>query len=472
MADTIQLKRGEGVPSSLKTGEPAFDLLNKKLYIGDKNEKPIHINEEIEKLYYYGDKNIESSNINLFNFEKKNDGTALIRVNKNNRDTVTSLVIPYKYIDSENKEYIVTAIGSDGIRDCINLTSLIIPNSITEIAFCGIYGCTALESISIPDSVTIMGKDVLRACEGLSDIRLSNCINSLEEEALQDCMKLVNITVPKNISIIGNNAFCNCTSLKKVEILNDSINIHDNAFNLCPDDLILICNQGSNAEKYAKKNNINYMYNQVKSDIIVVGPKSLGAQEIYCTYYIEDMSNPDETTTIINQALLDAEKSIMKKVILMSDDSTIYYINKNISIPSEVALEGRIGSQETKSCIKAYGNLTVTIEMNVSSQIKNMRIYGVTLTSKKGNYISFCDIWKSNIIFTEENNVFEFNTTKTKDFLIQVFSNNNKIVNNSITGNIEVGNVSKNIIVNNIVDGSITNNGTNNLVTNNLLLIE
>lgn len=38
MANTIQFKRGTGVPSGLNAGEPAFDITNKKLYVGTGSE--------------------------------------------------------------------------------------------------------------------------------------------------------------------------------------------------------------------------------------------------------------------------------------------------------------------------------------------------------------------------------------------------------------------------------------------------
>ena len=220
------------------------------------------------------------------------------------------------------------------------------------------------------------------------------------------------------------------------------------------------------------------MYNQVKSneknktDIIIIGPKSLEAQGIDCTYYIEDMSNPTETTNIINQALQDAKNSIMKKVVLVPDGDTIYYINSDILIPSGVEVEGRVDSIGNKPYIREYDGSTVMITMNLLSQFKNMIIFGPLIRIIGGNCISFCDMVNVDVIFNYGNNVFNFNTIENGSILIQDDSDNNKIVNNSIKGYIEVRNSSKNIIVNNIVDGSITNNGTNNLVTNNLLLVE
>ena len=45
MANVIKIKRGSGTPTSLEYGEPAFDKLNKKLYIGGENNEVVEVGE-------------------------------------------------------------------------------------------------------------------------------------------------------------------------------------------------------------------------------------------------------------------------------------------------------------------------------------------------------------------------------------------------------------------------------------------
>ena len=52
------------------------------------------------------------------------------------------------------------------------LTSINIPNSVTEIGFDAFCGCKALTSITIPESVTKIGKGAFDECESLKEIIL------------------------------------------------------------------------------------------------------------------------------------------------------------------------------------------------------------------------------------------------------------------------------------------------------------
>jgi hypothetical protein len=47
MANTILLKKGHGAPSELQPGEPAYDLDNNKLYVGDKDSNPTQVNTDL-----------------------------------------------------------------------------------------------------------------------------------------------------------------------------------------------------------------------------------------------------------------------------------------------------------------------------------------------------------------------------------------------------------------------------------------
>ena len=57
-----------------------------------------------------------------------------------------------------NQTYRVTSIGFYAFRECSNLTSITIPNSVTSIGERAFYGCTGLTSVTIPNSVTSIGK--------------------------------------------------------------------------------------------------------------------------------------------------------------------------------------------------------------------------------------------------------------------------------------------------------------------------
>ena len=69
----------------------------------------------------------------------------------------------------------VTAIGCAMFKNCKNLKSVVIPDTVIIIKGAGLqrgafYGCTSLKSIVIPSSVMTIGKSAFDKCENLSDV--------------------------------------------------------------------------------------------------------------------------------------------------------------------------------------------------------------------------------------------------------------------------------------------------------------
>ncbi len=77
----------------------------------------------------------EPTDASYFNFDITT-GTII----KLNDTSITEVVIP-ESIDGVP----VTAIGASAFRDCTNLTSITIPNSVTSIGELTFYGCSSLQ---------------------------------------------------------------------------------------------------------------------------------------------------------------------------------------------------------------------------------------------------------------------------------------------------------------------------------------
>ena len=76
-------------------------------------------------------------------------------------------------------------------KDCTNLTSITIPNSVKVISYEAFSGCTNLASINIPDSVV-----------------------RIDDKAFSNCTSLTSITIPDSVTSIGMNVFSGCTNLQ------------------------------------------------------------------------------------------------------------------------------------------------------------------------------------------------------------------------------------------------------------------
>ena len=67
-----------------------------------------------------------------------------------------------------------------------NVTSITIPNSVTEIGYQAFTGCSKLTSIEIPNSVTSIGESAFRGCKNLASIIIPNSVTSIGESAFYD----------------------------------------------------------------------------------------------------------------------------------------------------------------------------------------------------------------------------------------------------------------------------------------------
>lgn len=91
--------------------------------------------------------------------------------------------------------YTIAAIGGGAFASQHQLTSVVLPEGVTEVEVRAFDGCNALENIDLPRSLEKIGIS-----------------------AFSNCSKLTEIILPENVSEIGDMAFVNCTSLRTVTI--------------------------------------------------------------------------------------------------------------------------------------------------------------------------------------------------------------------------------------------------------------
>lgn len=99
------------------------------------------------------------------------------------RDAITSVALPNG----------LTNIGSNAFNRCTQITSISIPSNVTEIGITSFYGCTKLTYVGIPSSVT-----------------------TIKTGAFQDCTSLTTIIIPNSVTSIGSQAFYGTSSLTSI----------------------------------------------------------------------------------------------------------------------------------------------------------------------------------------------------------------------------------------------------------------
>ena len=145
--------------------------------------------------------------------------------------TVTEVVIP-ETINGHK----VKSIAASAFENCLQLTSVNIPDSVTYIDAFAFMGCESLTSITIPDSVNFINDSAFMGCSSLAEINLpSSTTNSnfLGNAVFKGCSSLTEITLPDGLTSIPSESFCDCSSLTKVYIPDSVYEITLEAFNSC-----------------------------------------------------------------------------------------------------------------------------------------------------------------------------------------------------------------------------------------------
>ena len=121
---------------------------------------------------------------------------------------ITSISIP----DS------VTEIGVGAFYGCEQLVSVKLPKNITMIPLNAFTGCKKLESITIPDGVTIIEDSAFNNCDSLKTITIPGSVISIEMEAFHSCDNLTEVIILEGVKRIDWFAFRNCINLTRVVI--------------------------------------------------------------------------------------------------------------------------------------------------------------------------------------------------------------------------------------------------------------
>lgn len=210
---------------------------------------------EVDGMYY-----------NILNIE-----TRTCEVTSGDRLYTGDIVIP-EYVTLKGRTFAVTYIGENAFKDCIGLTSFVIPKFIHGVSNGAFNGCTALRKITIEDcenfiylgynswhdskaifydcplEVVYLGRELyFRNSEGgryksfppfkykrtLTDITIGKYIKKIDENTFYGCTSLTNITFGSSVTEIGDYAFEDCISLTNITLGNSITTIGSCAFSGC-----------------------------------------------------------------------------------------------------------------------------------------------------------------------------------------------------------------------------------------------
>ena len=136
-----------------------------------------------------------------------------------------------------------TVIAYDAFKDCTELTSIVIPNSVKKIGESSFEGCTNLKEVVIPDSVEIIYRyafkgctsltsivipasvidhDAFNGCTGLTEIVISDSVRMIIYNAFKGCTNLTSIVIPSSVTELKGLVFAGCANLTKISVAEDN----------------------------------------------------------------------------------------------------------------------------------------------------------------------------------------------------------------------------------------------------------
>ena len=133
-------------------------------------------------------------------------------------------------IPGELEGYPVTGFGAAVFCERGDITSVTIPDGITDTGYGLFIDCFALTSVSIPASVTRIGTDAFKGCVSLTSVIIPSSVTSIGKEAFSGCRSLASVTILEGITSIEHQVFAYCTGLTSMTIPDGVTRIDDGAF--------------------------------------------------------------------------------------------------------------------------------------------------------------------------------------------------------------------------------------------------
>lgn len=328
---------GEYKPSvpigNIDTYKPSSSMFNglhlKNVYIGR--------NITTEKYCYYTYSKTEYGNTYDYNY-------FYIPNPPFSGSNINSLTIGPLVSDLKMCDYVKSA---GAFENCINLDSVVIQSTTTEIPKNTFSGCCKIESLEIPNTVTQIGNNAFLGCAGLKKISLGSNLVSIGINAFAGCDSLMEINL-KNPNPPYNTGFTN------MHYINTKVNIPTGCLNKYQES-----EPWRNFWNISERNDLFFEVDYIKYSVInnnkveIIGNGIFEQTELYIKNTVEYAGNKYNVVSISNDAFKDCSYLLSVQI-----ENGISYIGDNafdkcanlniITIPQSVAIIGKYAFNDCK----------------------------------------------------------------------------------------------------------------------------
>lgn len=236
------------------------------------------------------------------------------------------------------------SMGENTFAYCESLKSVELPEGLKTIGKRAFEGCIALENVIFPDSLESMGDAAFLGCESFTDITIPAGITEIPYAAFEACTELVNIEFPDTVTSVGVSLFGNCDNLEKVTLSKNITAIPNGLFYSCPNLKTVVIPDSVQTIG----NSAFFLCSSLESINIPYGVTTIDSSTFYGCNALKEIHIPDSVTSIGSMAFTTSFYPDMNAVICGEKGSYAEtYVNENnLPFASEFTNASRILMKE------------------------------------------------------------------------------------------------------------------------------
>lgn len=292
-------------------------------------------------------------------------------------------------------------IGQYSFKECDKLSSVVIPDGVTNINYHAFEHCTLMTNVVMSKNLVNIGTGAFQGCSSLKDMHIPDSVKIIGTESFYGCNSITNVVVGTGVSEIGERAFSGCSSIERLSFVNNGkIIFRNGAFECSALEGVYISNlqawcvssfecqylsRSANPLYYAKK---LYLNGVIVTDLQI--PNDVEAIGSYVFYNCDSLTSvviSDGVKCIYTEAFGDC--SSLEEVYIPNSVRSIYpavFANcgsiKNITIPQVLC------KSKLSDCFPSYQSITnvvvadgvTTIGTNCFKNCKSMKTLRIPST--------------------------------------------------------------------------------------------